>query len=135
MSFSLISYDDPIGNNRYVHGAAERWKNTLLQWFGSARRFNYPLLVVRYEDLKQDKVEQVTRMLDFLHQVYNRTELAAKLEAHIDDFHRKHSPDDHYDHFTGAQRAYIISLIEDTMNRLKSMHISSEELKLKEYLE
>ena len=120
--------------NKYVHEAAKRWKTLLLKWLGSARQLNYPLLVVRYEDLKRDKLEQVARMLDFLHQDYNRTELAAKLEAGTDDFHRKHSPTEDYDHFTEDQRSFVKSMIEDAMWKLQSMNVSSEELKLNEYL-
>ena len=106
---------------------------TLVNWLGTARQFNIPLLVVRYEDLKEDMVEQVSRMLDFLHQDYNRTELAARLEDGFDKFHRHHSAKDDYDHYTEEQRAFIKSVITSTVEKLKSMGIDYEELRLDEY--
>ena len=88
--------------------------------------------MVRYEDLKRDKLEQVARMLDFLHQDYNRTELAAKLEAGFDDFHRKHTAMDEYDHYTKEQRAYIKSIVNSTIEKMDGT--DNKELRLNEYL-
>ncbi len=101
---------------------------------GSAHRLNKPLLVVRYEDMKKDKVEQVSRMLDFLQQDYNRTELAARLEDEFDKFHRSHTAEDNYDHYTEKQRAYVRFLIKSTANKLQSMKVHYEGLKLRGYL-
>ena len=105
---------------RLVYEMGERWKKTLLKWWGSAHQHNISVLVVRYEDLKEDKVEQVSRMLDFLHHDYNRTELATRLEAGFDEFHRQHTADD-YDHYTQDQRTYVKSVITSTAEQLKLM--------------
>ena len=109
-----------------------RWQRTLLNWIVSARQLNHPLLVVRYEDLKADKVKEVARMLDFLHQDYNRTDLAIKLEDGFDTFHRTHSAADDYDHYTKEQRDYIKSIILSTEKQLSQS--DNQQLRLTEYI-
>ncbi len=110
------------------------WQKMVLNWFGSARQFNYSLLVVRYEDFKKDKVKEVSRMLDFLRQDYSRRELASRLEDGFEKFHRPHTRDD-FDHYMEDQRVFVKTVITRTMEKLRSMNIDCEELKLNEYLE
>ena len=74
-------------------------------------------------------------MLDFLHQDYNKTELAVKLADGYNQFHRQHTASEDYDHYTQDQRVYIKSIITSTIEKLQSVDIDYEELKLNEYLE
>ncbi len=118
--------------NTLVHTGGNRWQRTLLNWVGSARQLNHPLLVVHYEDLLADTVKEVSRMLDFLHQDYSRTELATKLKDGYGKFHRSHSAADDYDHYTKDQRLYINSMITSTESKLQQTH--NEQLHLMEYI-
>ena len=102
-------------------------------WYGSARTLNYPLLVVRYEDLKSDKVRQVTRMLDFLNVNYSKVDVEQRLQEDFSAVRRNHSCD--FDHFTENQKLYMRSMIASTMTELDSMGVAYEELHLKEYLQ
>lgn len=119
--------------NGHVHGIGERWKKTILMWYGSAHTLNYPLLVVRYENLKSDKVREVTRMLDFLSVNYSKVNVEQRLREDFNAVQRNHSCD--FDHYTEDQKVYMRSMITKTMTELHSMGVAYEELNLQEYLQ
>ena len=87
---------------------------------------------MRYEDLKADKLKEAFRMLDFLHQDYNRTAVAQRLEDGLGMFHRQHSTADDYNHYTEDQRGYIKSVVISTVEKLQNS--DNEQLHLLEYL-
>ena len=91
------------------------------------------MLVVRYEDLKQDTLSQVIRMLDFLNWNYSRTELAVKLQDGFNAFQRNHTDTDQYEYYTREQRLKINSVITETVSRLKNFQ-QDHLFKLHEYL-
>lgn len=105
-----------------------RWQKSIVKWGGSG----HPVLVVHYEDMKQDYLTQVTRMLDFLKQEYtNRTDLARKLDGGFDKFKRKHS--DQFEHYTKKQKIEINTIIAETMDIL-SEHELEQPFQLRQYL-
>ena len=50
--------------NDFVHEQALIWERTVLAWVSN--NHNHPVLVVKYEDLKNETVAELKRMLDFL---------------------------------------------------------------------
>lgn len=109
------------GNNsnwkKFAHNIGNRWQKTIIKWSTS----NHSVLVVKYEDLEKDSLSQVVRMLDFLNQDYNRTELAAKLEGGFTDFQRSHG--DSYEHYTEDQKREVNAMIMETVNILKAHNL------------
>lgn len=79
-----------------------RWVNTIRHWF----IFNdkHPVLVVKYEALKENSVHEVQRMLDFLDVGYE--DLEEKIRTGFDVFRRKHNGEE-FDHFTTEQRLHV----------------------------
>lgn len=110
----------------------ERWKKTIVKWYGSAHRLNIPILVVRYEDVQRDRLKEVTRMLDFLKFDYSQAEVEAALVGGFDDVRREHR--DRYEHYTDRQKHFVKSIIESTTQALQSMDVNHKEINLMEYL-
>ena len=102
-------------------------------WYGSAQRLGYPILVLRYEDLKRDSLTQVLRMLDFLNVHYDRTEIETRLQDDFNAVRRNHTCD--FEHYTEDQKAYVKNMLSGTITELQSMGVDYEDLKLEEYLQ
>ena len=115
-----------------MHDLGERWKKTIVKWFASACKLGYPILVVHYEDVKEDSVAQISRMLDFLEHKYVREELAEKLKDGFNSVKRNHTYQ--FDYYTENQRAYVNSMVAETIETLKSMDVDYEVIRLDEYL-
>ena len=71
------------------------------------------MLVVRYEDLKIDTLNEVKKILDFLHFPYKEEEVAEKLNEGFNDFYRNHT--DTFEHFTPEQNLFIRSLVNESI--------------------
>lgn len=107
-----------------IHTQAKKWK-TIINNYVINRPKTHPLLVVRYEDLKQDAVKEVQRMLDFLNVPLQEDELVAKLHStQFDQFHRNHSASATFDPYTKQQVNYLNSVIIETENTLLSKGIT-----------
>ena len=119
------------GNNsewqEFVRNITLRWQKTLVKWSTS----NHSVLVVRYEDLKRDQTREVTRMLDFLRQHYDRRELQERLRGGYHDFRRNHTV--LYEHYTPGQRRRINAVITQTITTLTSHHLDHL-FQLEEYI-
>ena len=102
-------------------------------WYGSAHTLGYPLLVLRYEDLKRDSLIQVFRMLDFLNVHYDRTEIERRLQDDFSAVRRNHTCD--FEHYTEEQKVYVRNMLSSTITELQSMGVDYEELHLEEYLQ
>ena len=77
-----------------------KWK-TLLSWVINSTE-HHPTLVVRYEDVKQNTIREVKRMLDFLQFPYREEVMEERLEKDFSKFRRKHRGS--FEHFTTQQR-------------------------------
>lgn len=104
-----------------------RWKKTIIEWSTS----NHTVLVVKYEDLKGDSLEQVMRMLNFLGYNCSQTEVAARLKGGFTEFRRKHR--DSQDYYTDYQKRELNGIIMQTINTLKAYNLHHL-FQLKEYL-
>ena len=104
-----------------------RWQKTIIKWSLSSSPES--LLVVRYEDLKRDILKQVTRMLDFLHQDYDMTELP---QIGFDEFKRNRGKVD-FEHYIPEQKADINRMVLQTIEILKEKKLDHL-FEIREYL-
>jgi hypothetical protein len=77
-----------------------------------------PKLVVRYEDLKRDRVKEVSRMLDFLHFPYSHETLSQQLLEDYGSFHRSQHAE--FEAFTASQEEYVDKCVRDLLHRLSA---------------
>lgn len=91
------------------------------------------MLVTRYEDLKQDTLSQVIRMLDFLNWNYSWSELAVKLRDGFNIFRRNHTDTDKSEYYTREQRLKVNGVIKETASHLENFQ-QDHLFKLHDYL-
>ncbi len=77
----------------------------------------FPVLVVRYEDIKANTVATVMRILNFLKFPSTEEEVRSRLARDFSLFQRKTHPT--IEHFSIAQRNYIRRCLEETLDLLK----------------
>ena len=92
-----------------------------------------PVLVVRYEDLSNNTVGEVGRMLNFLNITYDEKELGEKLRTDFTLFKRKHNSDD-FEHYSSAQKQYVKSVLLQAIEMAEEVN-KAELLRLNEYLD
>ena len=88
---------------------------------------------MRYEDLQQDTVGEVVKMLNFLNVSYNTLDVESKLKEDFGIFHRKHNPGSEPEHYTVEQKRLIRTALEAANTEAKA-HNKSSLLRLDEYL-
>ena len=76
----------------------------------------HPLLVVHYEDLKTDTVDEVQKMVEFLGMPSIHQELAQRLKEDYTEFHRTEVQD--FEHYTPDQKEFLNQLVADTKRKL-----------------
>lgn len=91
-----------------------RWQKGIESWLIEYRE---PVLVVQYEDLKENTSAQITKMLKFLNVDYNSSTLNQKLSKGFESFHRKNHLQE-FEHFTAEQRVLVNSIIKDVISLL-----------------
>lgn len=125
----------PIGSNRdwnrFLLLMCNRWYNLYTRWFASAVENNVPILVVRYEDIKQNKVLEIEKMLKFLRFEVSHYVVMDKLHDDFEVFHRSHS--DMFEHYTEVQQKKVNNIILKADRFLKSYDRKNLFL-LREYL-
>ena len=91
---------------------AKRWRDGITNWF--INNSHYPLLVVKYESLRNDTYTQVQRMLEFLNTEYNTEKVKEAITNFSNSmFHRRHTSAEKFQHFTDQQKLYVNDLVED----------------------
>ena len=90
------------------------WKEFFSGWVlnTAGRR----VLVVRYEDLLEDTITEVTRILHFLEVPFSNERLQSLKKTGFDQFHRNHSNE--FDYFTRKQRLHVYSVVVETIKML-----------------
>ena len=109
----------------------DQWKTRLTKWVLNNSR--HSVHVVRYEDLRNDKVREVERILDFLHFSYNHDDVVSALEEDYSVFQRSHERD-HFRHYSAEQKEMLRSALVDLI-KLSSVREKANLLHLNEYLE
>ena len=101
--------------NDFVHEQATIWEQTVLAWI--ANNHNHPVLVVKYEDIKNNTQAEMRRMLDFLQVPYSSSRLNEVVARGYRMYQREHS--DTFDHYTSGQRDIVRSAIERVSKSLR----------------
>lgn len=111
----LYSGENP-GWDRFVLKMTDRWKRHVRGWLLNGR--NNPLCVVKFEELQENTLKEMLRILSFYGggKMKNH-EMAAKINAGYNSFHRNHT--DTFRHFTAAQESYVVNAIQDVMDELR----------------
>ena len=89
-------------------------------------------LYVMYENLLNDSLSEVRRMLEFLDFEFSESELESRLQQPFYTFQRNHTEE--FEHFTPIQRSYVNFIIESTIEALKDSEFAGQ-IPLEEYLE
>lgn len=89
-------------------------------------------MVVRYEDIKEDHVTQVERMLKFLEFPFDETDLKEKLRKEFETFKRPRKEE--FEHYTCEQKKYVNTILLDTI-KILTQHNMEKFLKLEDYLD
>lgn len=110
-----------------------RWLKVYTRWFTSAITNKIPLLVVRYEDIKQDKVGQVEKMLEFLNFEYAHNDISDKIQEDFTLFRRGHYQDQ-FEHYTDKQKRLINYNILKAVKELNGYDVNNS-FRLEEYVD
>lgn len=136
---SIISYTLSIsaGNNTkwnvFIHRKAHMWMEMINNWVIKSKHHKNKILVVMYEDLKNNEEVEIERMLNFLKMgQLNRNSMettqatpTGPLQNFTTNFHRKHnSNDEMFQPFTDPQRAYVLNIIRETQRKLEQNRLS-----------
>ena len=89
------------------------------------------VLVVRYEDLLEDTVTELRRILHFLKVPFSKEHLQSLKKRGFEQFHRKHSHG--FDYFTKKQRLHVYNVVVQTIKMLAKNN-NDKIFGIKEYL-
>lgn len=102
----------------YVHNMSVRWQKTIVKWLTTSS--THPVLVVHYEDLVNNSLTEVQRMLDFLKFDYgSKKDLGLMLEGGYTRFKRQHNHSTATDYYTASLKAKVNGMIQDTIKILQ----------------
>lgn len=113
----LFFYQETDEWIRFSGKYIDRWKERTINWVLDDHR--RPVHVVSYEDLKNNTVKEVEKILDFLKYPYNHNELVEKLSQDFNEFRRSHTQDD-FPHFNSEQKQKLRSTLESITSIAKS---------------
>ena len=103
-----------------------------MEWFVKSVNFSHPIMVVRYEDIKEDHIGQIERMLKFLEFPFDKTELKVKLHREFEAFKRPHKEE--FEYYTPEQKKYVNTILLDTI-KILTQHNMEQFFKLEDYLD
>ena len=105
------------------------WSTRLHQWV--INQDKYPVHILHYEDLRQDFVEEIEKVLIFLNVAYDSDTLKSKLSEDYTEYRRPHHSDE-FEHFSEKQKELVRSFMLDVNNAADRVNKSSL-LRLEEY--
>ena len=101
----------------FVERYLDRWKERTINWVLMNKR--HPVHVVSYEDLQNDTVREVEKILDFLHFPYSHEDLIQRLRVNFTTFRRPHM-NDGFQHFSPEQKERLRLNITQLMAATKT---------------
>ena len=114
--------------NTFIHKQMPKWISYFIHLIVESNRTT---LVVLYENFQQDRVREVSRILDFIYFPYERKSLAEKLQNDFDVFQRKQHVE--FEAFTELQIEYIDRQLRALLHRLNTAN-SGVTFGIEEYL-
>ena len=114
-----------IGRNKHwrkhVHRQANIWATMLTNWVVQWK--TCPVLIVKYEKLKQNMLAEVKQMVRFLKVDVNEDEVERRVTAaDLSTYKRKHTGMD-FDPYTPELRQYVLSKVNAIIHLLKENHM------------
>ena len=103
-------------------------------WVGTLTRRGVPLLVVQFEQLREDTITELGRMTEFLGMNLEDNELRKRLGRGYDRFKRKHRHGENFQHFTADQIAVVRRHIQRAKRNLADISYDHT-LPLDDYIE
>ena len=104
------------GWNAHVEEKGKRWSDHITGWIISGK--DNPFHIVQYEDLKNDTVKEMKKVMDFLGFSHlSEADIAERLDQGYNNFYRNHKDD--FVHFTEEQKAFVHEQVVNTINTLK----------------
>jgi hypothetical protein len=100
----------------FVERYLDRWKERTINWVLMNKR--HPVHVVSYEDLQNDTVREVEKILDFLHFPYSHEDLIQRLRVNFTTFQRPHM-NDGFQHFSPEQKERLRLTLKTTISTAK----------------
>ena len=95
--------------NDFAETYLRQWDKRLQNWV--LNNTTHPVHVVNYEDLRNDTVREVEKILDFLHFPYSHDELVERLREDFTAFQRVHK-NDGFQHFSPEQKEQLRLALE-----------------------
>ena len=118
--------------NYFLHKYFDLWMKRIENWVLKVSS-DHPVLVVRYEDLKEKPVQEIIRMLSFLKVPFTEGDLLVRMRDDYVTFKRKHDERDSFEHYTSDQKTHIKSIILEAI-KLAEKNSMQHVLNLSEYL-
>ena len=88
LTFTYLLCADNKEWNSFFEEYLEQWIERLSNWVFD--NHSHPVHVVSYEDLENDTVREVEKILDFLHFQYSHEEVTERLREDFANFKRSH---------------------------------------------
>ena len=105
--------------NKEVKKRSQDWKVHITQWLNVTQ---IPVLVVGFENLKNDTYTELKRMLDFLGYPYSEDNVLCAIKSPTETFHRKHKKD--LNVFSPELQKIIVNDIKQVNAKLLKHNIS-----------
>lgn len=96
----------------------DRWKERIINWVLTNKE--HPVHVVNYEELQNNTVGEVEKILDFLHFPYNHSDLVERLRVDFTTFRRLHM-NDGFQHFLPEQKQQLRETITNLLSMAKAV--------------
>ena len=106
------------------------WKTRLRLWV--IEQDQYPVHILRYEDLKNNTLHEIEKTLDFLGVFYDHETVADRIKKDYSEFQRPHKTDN-FEHYSPQQKLLLSRTLLDTMAAAERAGKSSL-LRLNEYI-
>lgn len=116
------------GWNWTIHNQMKNWEAMIDHLLVNVSE-NNPVLLVKYEDLKKDPLQELERILGFL-DIKFKNDMRDKLKNGFHAFHRNHTYT--FDHYTVEQKIYMNEVINRVSKHLQYHNI--DYLNIQKYL-
>lgn len=117
--------------NEFVYSGALLWQDTITGWLVNSH--SHRVMVIKYEDMKQDAIPGVMMILDFLEYPYSLSTITQRLKTNYDEFQRSHS-NAGFEQFTPEQRLFVKNAINSAILVLES-HGLIQACNIRDYLQ
>ena len=102
--------------DHFVQEKGKRWSDHVRGWIITGK--NNPFHIVRYEDLKNDTVKEMKKVVDFLGFPHiSEADIEERLGEGYNNFYRNHK--DNFGHYTEKQKSFVRQQVQDTINTLR----------------